>query len=420
MLVRRQRPNKFRCSTCAWEVRKVPHTSKIEVRLLLGFTGQKSDFSTGCVAPIGHKEFESGRPSMRREKSQTGRGAGFNPPNRFESIVMEKAPEGLAEYFVDPEPDRNILTKFYIDHTKSILAKNNSPDIPFTYSLNPYRGCEHGCIYCYARPTHEYLGFSSGLDFETKIMVKHDAHALLEKQFRNRNWNPQIVMMSGDTDCYQPIERKLGITRRCLEIFLQYRNPVSIVTKNALVQRDVDILKQLASLNLVLVTISMTSLNHDLIRRMEPRTSTPAKKLETIERLVSAGIPVGVNVCPIIPGLNDTEIPSILEEVSRRGAHHASYTIVRLPNAVKDLFVEWLEREIPERAPAILNRIRDVRKGNLSSYDFGERLMGEGQIAQSIGQLFHSSCNRLRLNQAKVSLSTEHFLRGTPTQLEIF
>jgi len=357
---------------------------------------------------------------VRREEPNRGRGAKSNPPNRFESIVVEKAPEGLAEYFVDPEPDRNILTKFYIDHTKSILAKNDSPDIPFTYSLNPYRGCEHGCIYCYARPTHEYLGFSSGLDFETKIMVKHDAHVLLEKQLRNRNWKPQVVMMSGDTDCYQPIERKLGITRRCLEVFLPYRNPVSIVTKNALVQRDVDILKELASLNLVLVTISITSLNHDLIRRMEPRTSTPAKKLETVELLADAGVPVGVNVCPIIPGLNDTEIPSILEEISRRGAKYASYTIVRLPNAVKDLFVDWLQREMPERAPAILNRIRDVRNGNLSCCDFGERLRGEGQIAEAIGQLFHTTCKRLHLNEAKVSLSTDQFCSPADAQMEIF
>jgi DNA repair photolyase len=331
-----------------------------------------------------------------------------------------KAPEDLAEYFVDPEPDRNILTKFYIDHTKSILAKNDSPDIPFTYSLNPYRGCEHGCIYCYARPTHEYLGFSSGLDFETKILVKHDAHTLLERQFRHRGWKPQVVMLSGDTDCYQPIERKLGITRRCLEVFLRYRNPVSIVTKNALIERDIELLRALASLNLLLVTISITSLNQDLIRRMEPRTSTPARKLETVELLANAGVPVGVNVCPIIPGLNDMEIPSILDEVSRRGAKHAGYTIVRLPNAVKDLFVDWLQREMPERAPAILNRIRDVRNGNLSCYDFGERLMGEGRIAEAIEQLFHTSCKRLHLNETKVSLLTEHFLRGVATQLEIF
>ncbi|HTY36042.1 MAG TPA: PA0069 family radical SAM protein, partial [Bacteroidota bacterium] len=328
--------------------------------------------------------------------------------------------EDLAEYFIDPEPDRNILTKFYIDHTKSILAKNDSPDIPFTYSLNPYRGCEHGCIYCYARPTHEYLGFSSGLDFETKIMIKHDAHELLEKQLRSRSWKPQVVMMSGDTDCYQPVERKLGITRKCLEVFLRYRNPVSIVTKNALIERDLDLLRELAALNLVLVTISITSLNHDLIRRMEPRTSTPQRKLDALAALAAAGVPVGVNVCPIIPGLNDTEIPSIIREAALRGAHHASYTMVRLPNAVQNLFVDWLEREVPDRAPAILNRIRDIRNGDLSCPDFGERMRGDGQIADTIRQLFHASCARHQLNQEKISLSTSQFRNGSKSQIEIF
>ena len=349
-----------------------------------------------------------------------GRGAASNPPNRFEAIVVEQPQGDLAEYFVDPAPERNILTKFYIDHTKSILAKNDSPDIGFTYSLNPYRGCEHGCIYCYARPTHEYLGFSAGLDFETKIMVKHDAPELLERQFGLKSWKPQVVMLSGDTDCYQPIERKLGITRRCLEVFLRYRNPVSVITKNALIRRDVDILKELASLNLVLVTISITSLNHDLIRRMEPRTASPAKKLETVELLAKAGIPVGVNVCPVIPGLTDAEIPAILREVSSRGAKHASYTIVSLPHAVKNLFVDWLEREVPERAQTILNRIRDMRNGNLTCSDFGKRLTGEGQIAESIKQLFHASARRLHLNEMKASLSVTAFRCPPTAQMEIF
>ena len=303
-----------------------------------------------------------------------GRGVSTNPKNRFEMIAAEKAPADFAEYFEDPEEGRNILTKFYVDHSHSILAKNDSPDLGFTYSLNPYRGCEHGCIYCYARPTHEYLGFSSGLDFETKIMVKPDAAALLDEQLNRPSWQPQMVMLSGDTDCYQPIEKKLQITRQCLEIFLEHRNPVSIVTKNALIQRDLDILKELASMNLVVVTISITSLNHDLIRKMEPRTSIPAKRLETVKVLSENGIPVGVNACPIIPGLNDVEIPSILEESANRGARSASYTIVRLPHVVKDLFVEWVQRELPDRAPAILNRIRDIRGGNLSCSGFGVRL----------------------------------------------
>jgi DNA repair photolyase len=367
-----------------------------------------------------HEKPQIGRSCVRRESPNAGRGAGFNPPNRFETLALERAPEGLTEYFEDPEPERNILTKFYVDHTKSILAKNDSPDIGFTYSLNPYRGCEHGCIYCYARPSHEYLGFSAGLDFETRIMVKPDAHTLLEKQFNSPTWQPQVVMMSGDTDCYQPIERKLQITRRCLEVFLRYRNPVSIITKNALIQRDVDLLKELAALNLVCVIISITSLNHDLIRRMEPRSSTPARRLETIEALARDGIPVGVNACPIIPGLNDVEIPSILERSSRAGAMCASYTLVRLPGAVGDLFVEWLKREMPDRAQAILNRIRDVHDGKLSCSDFGTRLSGEGQVAETIGQLFKSSCRRFHLNETQFTLSTKDFRSVRTSQMEIF
>jgi DNA repair photolyase len=243
---------------------------------------------------------------------------------------------------------------------------------------------------------------------------------LLEKQFRGRNWKPQVVMLSGDTDCYQPIERKLGITRRCLEVFLRYRNPISIVTKNALIQRDVDILKELGALDLVLVTISITSLNNDLVRTMEPRTSIPAKRLETIEVLANAGIPVGVNVCPIIPALNDEEIPAILREAAGRGARYAGYTIVRLPHAVKDLFVEWLKRELPDRALAILSRIRSVRSGELTCSDFGKRMNGEGQVAETIEQLFQSSCRRYRLNETMVVLSTDRFHSGLAVQGEMF
>jgi DNA repair photolyase len=355
-----------------------------------------------------------------RDRGTHGRGAAFNPKNRFETIATEKAPADFAEYFEDPEEGRNILTKFYVDHTRSILAKNDSPDLGFTYSINPYRGCEHGCIYCYARPSHEYLGFSAGLDFETKIMVKPDAADLLEEQFRRKSWKPETVMMSGDTDCYQPIEKKLQITRRCLEVFLRYRNPVSIVTKNALVTRDIDILKELASLHLVIVTISITSLNHNLIRNMEPRTSIPAKRLEAVRMLSEQGIPVAVNACPIIPGLNDVEIPSILEASSRCGARHAGCTVVRLPYSVKDLFVDWLERELPERAGAILNRIRDMRNGDLTCSDFGKRLSGEGQLAETIDQLFQASCKRFNMNSSKLTLTTSLFRRtGTP-QLALF
>lgn len=348
------------------------------------------------------------------------RGAAFNPPNRFETIVVQERLEDLAEYFQDPEPERNILTRFYIDHTRSVLAKNDSPDVGFTYSLNPYRGCEHGCVYCYARPTHEYLGFSSGLDFETKIMVKPDAHKLLAAQFRSPSWQPQVVMMSGDTDCYQPIERKMGITRRCLEVFLEYCNPVSIVTKNALIQRDIDLLRKLASLNLVLVTISITSLDRALIRHMEPRSSSPLRRLETIHALADAGIPVGVNACPIVPALNDEELPSILREGSQRGARFGGYTLVRLPHSVKELFVDWLRRELPDRALTVINRIRSVRNGELTCSDFGLRMNGEGRVAEAIEQLFQAACRRYNLNESKVTLSTKDFHSVRNQQMEIF
>jgi DNA repair photolyase len=349
----------------------------------------------------------------------TGRGAGFNPPNRFEMLKIERAPDDLAQYFEDPDPDRSVLTKFYIDHTKSVLAKNDSPDLGFTYSLNPYRGCEHGCVYCYARPSHEYLGFSPGLDFETKIMVKPDVARLLEGQFRSASWQPQVVVVSGDTDCYQPIERKLQLTRQCLRVFLKYRNPLSITTKNSLIQRDIDILKELATLKLVLVIITVTTLNPQLVRAMEPRTSTPGKRLETVEVLARNGIPVGVNIAPVIPGLNDSEIPAILRHVSDRGAQFASHALVRLPHAVKGLFVDWLGRELPEQAQRILSRIRAVRGGDLSCSDFGKRLRGEGRIAEAIDQLFQAHCRRYHLNDEKLSLSTEHFQRDHSSQMKL-
>jgi len=251
-------------------------------------------------------------------------------------------------------------------------------------------------------------------------MVKPNAASLLDEQLNCPSWQPQTVILSGDTDCYQPIEKELEITRQCLEVFLRHRNPVSIVTKNALILRDLDLLKQLASMNLVLVTISITSLNYELLRRMEPRTSVPRKRLEAIEVLSGNNIPVAVNVCPIIPGLNDVEIPLILEETANRGARIAGYTIVRLPFAVKGMFVDWLHRELPERAPAILNRIRDVRRGKLTDSDFGVRLNGEGEIAETIRQLFEASCRRFHLNETTYAQSTKRFRRTSIHQPELF
>ena len=342
-----------------------------------------------------------------------GRGASFNPPNRFERLHLEPLEEKW-------EDDRTIPTEFFIDTSRSILAKNDSPDLDFTYSINPYRGCEHGCIYCYARPSHEYLGFSAGVDFESKILVKPEAPALLEEAFKQKSWEPQVIAFSGNTDPYQPVERKLELTRRSLEVFLKYRNPVSIITKNFLITRDVDILKELASLNLVHVLISITTLDSVLARVMEPRTSAPTKRLEAIEVLARNKIPVGVNAAPITPGLNDEELPAILREAAARGAITAGYIIVRLPGPVEPLFLDWLERELPDRAPKIINRLKEVRAGRLSDSRFGTRMRGEGEVAKAINDLFHLTCKKYHLNEKEVELSTEHFLRVPEKQMEMF
>lgn len=339
--------------------------------------------------------------------NNTGRAAGFNPPNRFGQQHFE--PFDLDFAGIDPEDVPSIKTIFMRDTSKSVLAKNDSPDVPFTYSINPYRGCEHGCIYCYARPSHEYLGFSAGLDFETKILVKEDAPLLLAREFRKKSWWPEMVCFSGNTDCYQPVERKLEITRRCLAVFLDFRNPVGIITKNFLVTRDLDILSEMAKLNLVTVSISITSLRPELTRMMEPRTSMPEKRFEAIELLAKAGIPTHVNVAPIVPGLTDEEIPAILREAAARGATSAGYIMMRLPGPVEPLFVEWVERMMPERASKILNRVRDVRGGKLTDARFGKRMKGEGEIADSINKLFKIHRDKYGLNRSGFDFALHHF-----------
>lgn len=349
-----------------------------------------------------------------------GRSSGFNPQNRFEEISVVPSDED-DRFFPDEDRERGkIVTRFYVDTSKTVLAKNDSPDVPFTYSLNPYRGCEHGCIYCYARPSHEYLGFSAGLDFESKIMVKQDAPRLLRDNLMKKSWEPQVIALAGNTDCYQPVERRLELTRRCLEVFLEFRNPVGMVTKNFLITRDIDILAEMAKLNLVSVVISVTSLNQDLTRKMEPRTSSPAKKLEAIETLSKKGIPVGVLVAPVIPGLTDEEIPSILREASSRGARWASLQMLRLPFAVKDLFVDWIRREYPDRENRIVSRLKQVRSGKMSSYEFGERMRGTGETAKAIHQLFRAGCKKYHMNEKGLELSTDKFRRISGSQIEMF
>jgi len=343
----------------------------------------------------------------------------INTPNRFEELYIDYHDENIEHNIYDEE-FHVIETKFFNDSSKSVLAKNDSPDLGFDFSINPYRGCEHGCIYCYARPSHEYLGFSSGVDFESKIMVKRDAAALLDYEFEKISWKPQTIMLSGNTDCYQPVERKLQLTRELLKVFLKFRNPVAVITKNALIQRDVDILRQLAELELVSVTISITTLNRNLSRKLEPRTSVPKKRIETIELMAKNNIPVGINLAPIIPGLNDEEIPSILKAASFAGAIWAGNVMLRLPYKIKELFIEWLHRNYPEKAFKIINRIKDTRGGKLSETEFGKRLSGEGEIAEAIHKLFKINCEKYGLNKRKVKLITKNFKRHQNAQMDLF
>ncbi len=349
-----------------------------------------------------------------------GRGAQSNPKNRFDRLHIEELEEDKE--FIDDSVDnlRKVNTVFYKDYSKSVISKNDSYDLDFNYSFNPYRGCEHGCVYCYARPTHEYLGFSSGIDFETKIIVKEDAANLLEHEFKKKSYKPETIMFSGNTDCYQPIEKKLRLTRRALQICLDYRNPVSIVTKNSLIERDIDILKKLASMNLVTVLMSITTLDKKITVSMEPRTSTPEKRLKTIEILSKNNIPSGVNLAPIIPGLNDEEIPIILKEVSKHGGILARHSMIRLPYSVKEIFIEWIKNEFPDRSSKILNKIREIHGGKLNENEFGKRFRGEGKLADTINNLFNLSCKRLHLNEKSTELNVNLFRKAHNKQLEIF
>jgi DNA repair photolyase len=334
-----------------------------------------------------------------------GRGAADNPPNRF--IPLHYAPDPDCP----PDDAAAPATQFFRDATRTIIASNDSPDVGFTHSVNPYRGCEHGCSYCYARPFHEYLGLSAGLDFETKIMVKEDAPALLRRELRAKSWTPTTISFSGVTDCYQPIERKLQLTRRCLEVCAEFRNPVGIVTKNALVTRDADVLADLARDKSAVVFLSITTLDADLAGKLEPRASRPAARLAAVETLSKAGVPVGVMTAPIIPGLTDHELPALLTAARDAGAEFAGYTALRLPYAVAPLFEAWLDRHAPLQKEKVLTRIREMRGGRLNESKFGDRMRGEGEWAEVLRDLFRMTCRRLGLNRTKPELSTAAFQR---------
>lgn len=342
------------------------------------------------------------------------RGAPDNPANRFEQIHLE--PD--ADW--NPEEEALPGTQFLKDHSQTAIAYNDSPDIGFNTSVNPYRGCEHGCIYCYARPTHEYLGFSAGLDFESKIMVKEDAPKLLRAELSSPKWKPQVIVMSGVTDCYQPVERKLKLTRGCLEVLAEFRNPVAIITKNFLVTRDQDLLAELARHNAASVCISVTTLDPELRKVMEPRTSPPQARLAAIRELSSAGIPVSVNVAPIIPGLTDHEIPAILEAAARAGATSAGFTVLRLPHAVAPLFEKWLETHFPDRREKVLNRLRAMRGGKLYDAQWGKRMRGEGVFADQIEMMFDIARRKAAIKNERGDLSTAAFRRPAGAQLSLF
>jgi DNA repair photolyase len=363
--------------------------------------GKKSDLTAGFDDRID--------PIMERPLPQPihGRGASTNPANRFEVLSVDSDPDERRSD--DGVP--SLTTRFYRDFSRTIITHNDSPDVGFESSVNPYRGCEHGCIYCYARPTHEYLGFSAGLDFESRIMVKEDAPELLAAELSSPRWKPQTLVMSGVTDPYQPVERRLKLTRRCLEVLARFRNPVGIITKNQLVTRDSDLLVELAAHDAVAVNISVTSIDPKLQRVLEPRTSAPRARLDAIAHLRNAGVPVGVMVAPIIPGLTDHEVPAILQACADAGAQFAGYIVVRLPLAVAPLFERWLAEHFPDRKEKVLGRIRHLRGGGrLNDPRFNSRMSGEGIFAEQIRALFDAGCRRAGIGQ-RPRLSTAGFRR---------
>jgi DNA repair photolyase len=351
------------------------------------------------IAALGTGKLRS-LPQLER-----GRGARINPATRFDRTSAEFIDDGwdsLAEIPV-------LKTEIFTETPKTIITRNDSPDISFDRSINPYRGCEHGCVYCYARPSHAYMGLSPGRDFESKIFVKPNAAALLREELTAPNYQPRTIALGANTDCYQPIERAHRITRGVLETLLEFKHPVGIVTKSALVLRDLDLLKELADQGLTKVALSITTLDGKLARGMEPRASTPMKRLAALEILAKAGIPTVVMMGPVIPGLNDSEIESILKAARNSGAREAGYTMLRLPHELKEIFKDWLLKEHPDRAARVISLIRDVRSGKESDPNFGTRMVGSGAYAWQIGRRFQLAAQKLGLNVTRLKLRTDLF-----------
>jgi DNA repair photolyase len=351
-----------------------------------------------------------------------GRGAQIQPVNPYLATRCVDDFEQVAEDEDFLAELRRPPTEYLPDDSQSIVAENDSPDIGFRYSVNPYRGCAHGCSYCYARPYHEFLGFSAGLDFETKVLVKHRAPELLREWLARPSWRPETIAFSGVTDCYQPAEREFELTRGCLEVAVECRQPIGIITKNALVTRDIDRLQILAAYRAVRVCISITTLDAKLARAMEPRTSSPAARLRTIRELTDAGIPTQLMLAPVIPGLNDSEIPAILKAARDAGADAAGYVLLKLPTSVREVFLDWLQRNYPDRAGRVESLIRATRGGRLHDSQFGRRQRGTGNLADLIADTFTLWRKRLRYPEKSQPLNRAAFRPPSPTvgQLLLF
>jgi len=344
-----------------------------------------------------------------------GRGSQRNPSNPFlnREFVMEHW-EGIDEELWTENPD----TRVFYENPKKVINKVDSPDLRFGFSLNPYQGCEHGCVYCYARNTHTYWGFSAGLDFERKIIVKRNAPEILEKEFLKKTWTPATIMLSGNTDCYQPLERKLKITRALLKKFLQFRNPVGLITKNSLILRDLDLLKELAARDLVHVFISVTSVSERIRRMMEPRTASLSKRLDTVQKLSEAGIPAGVMMAPVIPSINDHEIPAIIKEAFDHKAWTVKYTVVRLNGQIGEIFKEWIFQNLEDRASKVWSQIESLHGGKVNDSKFGRRMRGDGKFADHIRQLYEASMKKYFTERSFPKLDTTQFVRpGTTLNL---
>jgi DNA repair photolyase len=355
-----------------------------------------------------------------KQKGIKGRGTASNSASRFLSQHTEAVDDG---WFSEPDDGaRGPATEILIDKSRTILTRNNSPDIPFNLSINPYKGCEHGCAYCYARPTHAYLDLSPGLDFETKIHAKPDAAALLRDAFAKPGYRPEVIALGANTDPYQPVERKLKITRQILEVLQQYRHPVTIVTKSAMIERDIDILSDMTQRDLVQVAVSVTTLDRELGRRMEPRATAPHRRLQAIQRLADKGIPVTVLFAPVVPMLNDNEAESVLTASCDAGATSAGYVMLRLPHEVKQLFQEWLQTHYPLKAKRIMTIVRDMRGGREYDARFGARQTGRGAYAELFAQRFRLTCRKLGINKRKTVLDTAQFTCNDSlgAQLEMF